>query len=137
MPDEFGARDSGRDLLNWDEIREMADSGLVRVGSHTRHHTRLRENITAEQLLDEVVGSRRVLEEQLGRSAPLFCYPNGDYSQQAYDLVRETYDGAVVTEQGWHAPGADSHRLVRVSIHDDISRTPAAFLARTSGWRGL
>jgi hypothetical protein len=30
-----------RDLMDWDEAREMVESGLVRMGSHTRRHTRL------------------------------------------------------------------------------------------------
>ena len=128
---------SGRDLVDWDEAREMAESGLVRFGSHTRRHTRLREDLSPDQLADEIVGSRRVLEEQLGREAPLFCYPNGDCCPQAYASVKGAYEGAVSTRRGWHFPGMDPHMVRRVGVHEDVSRTPREILARVSGWRGL
>jgi peptidoglycan/xylan/chitin deacetylase (PgdA/CDA1 family) len=137
VPEVSTNEGSERDLLDWDEVREMAESGLVRFGSHTRRHTRLREDLTAEQLEDEVAGSRPILEAQLGRTAPLFCYPNGDYSSAAYGSVKENYEGAVSTQRGWHFPGDDPHLVDRISMHEDVSRTPSAFLARVSGWRGL
>ena len=137
MPEQAGEGDGERDLLDWDEVREMADCGLVRFGSHTRRHTRLREDIAPELLEDEVAGSRRILEEKLSRPAPLFCYPNGDCSLEAYAAVRESYEGAVSTRRGWHSPDQDSHLVRRISMHEDVSQTPAALLARVSGWRGL
>jgi peptidoglycan/xylan/chitin deacetylase (PgdA/CDA1 family) len=126
-----------RDLLNWREIKEMADSGLVNIGSHTRRHTRLREGIDPDLLEDEVAGSRRIIEEKLGRPAPLFCYPNGDCSREAYCTARERYEGAVSTQRGWHTPGQDSHLVRRISMHEDVSRSPSALRARVSGWRGV
>jgi peptidoglycan/xylan/chitin deacetylase (PgdA/CDA1 family) len=139
LPEQPAASDGEehRDLLDWDEARAMADSGLVRFGSHTRRHTRLREDLSPEQLADEIVGSRRVLEERLGRTAPLFCYPNGDCSPQAYASVRGAYDGAVSTQRGWHAPGMDPYLVRRIGIHEDVALTPTALLARVSAWPAL
>jgi peptidoglycan/xylan/chitin deacetylase (PgdA/CDA1 family) len=126
-----------RDLLDWQEIKKMTDSGLVRIGSHTRRHTRLREDIGPDVLEDEVAGSRRVLEEKLGQPAALFCYPNGDYSLEAYDAVRGSYEGAVSTQRGWHTPGEDAYLVRRISMHEDVSHNRPALLARVSVWRGL
>ena len=139
LPEEPGEEQdgSGRDLMDWDEARAMVDSGLVRFGSHTRRHTRLREDLSPDQLADEIVGSRRVLEERLGREAPLFCYPNGDCCPQAYASVSGAYEGAVSTRRGWHAPGMDPYLVRRIGVHEDVSRTPTALRARITGWRGL
>ena len=123
-----------RDLLDWDEIRAMADTGLVRFGSHTRRHTRLREEVDPEIIDDEVAGSKRILESRLGQSIPLFCYPNGDHSPQAYARVKSDYDGAVSTLRGWHKRGMDPHRIARIGIHEDVSQTTTALLARVSAW---
>jgi hypothetical protein len=135
-PDEAGEGD-GRDLMDWDEAGEMVESGLVRMGSHTRRHTRLREDLSPDQLADEIVGSRRVLEERLGRAAPLFCYPNGDCCPQAYASVKGAYEGAVSTRRGWHLPGMDAHMVRRIGVHEDVSRTPGEIIGRVSGWRRL
>ena len=139
LPEESadGQDATARDLVDWQEAREMANSGLVRFGSHTRRHTRLREDLALDQLADEVVGSRRVLEAELGREAPLFCYPNGDFCPQAYVSVNGAYEGAVSTLRGWHQPGMDPYMVRRVGVHEDVSRTPRDILARVSGWRGL
>ena len=98
---------------------------------------RLREGIGPGLFEDEVAGSRRMIEERLGWPAPLFCYPNGDCSREAYCAARERYEGAMSTQRGWHTPDQDSHPVRRTSMHKDVSRTPAVLLARVSGWRGL
>ena len=137
LPEESGDDEEERDLLDWDEVREMADSGLVRFGSHTRRHTRLREDVPPAQVEDEVAGSRRILEEKLDRPAPMFCYPNGDYSPAAYAAVKDAYEGAVSTQRGWHTQTMNPFTVHRIGIHQDVSRTPRALLARLSGWPGL
>jgi len=126
-----------RDLLDWHEALEMADSGLVRFGSHTRRHIRLREGIAADLIEDEVVGSKQSLESRLGRTVSLFCYPDGDCSPQAYAAVSATYDGAVSTHRGWNVAGFDPYSVRRIGIHGDVSASRIALLARSSGWAGV
>ena len=126
-----------RDLLDWDEIRTMSDTGLVRFGSHTRRHTRLREDVALGLVEDEVAGSRRILATRLGQTVPLFCYPNGDCSARAYAAVAAAYEGAVSTERGWNAAGFDPYAVRRIGMHGDVSGTRRALLARVTGWEGL
>ena len=130
-------QDDQRDLLDWDEIRLMADSGLTRFGSHTRRHTRLRDDVDPHVIEDEVRGSRQILERQLRQTIPLFCYPNGDCSQRAYAAVTAAYEGAVTTNRGWNAPGLDPYAVRRIAVHGDVSATARNLLARISGWQGL
>jgi peptidoglycan/xylan/chitin deacetylase (PgdA/CDA1 family) len=132
----LGSADSkgGRDLLDWAEIQEMADSGLVRFGSHSRRHIRLLESLDPTLIKDEVTGSRTALEARLGRSVTLFCYPNGDVSGRAESEVRREYLGAVLTTPGWNRGSTDPHRLRRVGMHECIARRPESFLARLAGW---
>jgi len=125
-----------RDLLSWPEIREMQESGLIRFGSHTRRHTRLRTGVDAGALQDEIIGSRQDIEQQLGAAPQTFCYPNGDTSLEAIQIVRSSYRGAVTTRRGWHSRDCNPFLIRRVGVHEDISDRPAAFLARISGWPG-
>jgi peptidoglycan/xylan/chitin deacetylase (PgdA/CDA1 family) len=130
-----GTDAGGRDLLDAAEILAMRDSGLVRFGSHSRRHTRLLPGLTDLQLDDELRGSRSRLEQMTGCPADIFCYPNGDCSPAALELVRGVYRAAVTTAPGWNQPHGDLHLLRRLSVHDDISADRASFLARVAGLR--
>jgi peptidoglycan/xylan/chitin deacetylase (PgdA/CDA1 family) len=127
-----GSGGGERDLMNWDEIRQMAAGGKIRFGSHTRRHTRLDARAPAEVLEDEIGVSRRLIEQQLQTPVNSFCYPNGDHCPAAVDLVRGAYTTAVTTRRGWNSASSDAHLLSRVGVHEDVSSTPAAFLSRLS-----
>lgn len=121
---------ASRDLLDEREVREMGASGLVRFGSHTRRHTRLRDDVPAELLADEIAGSADDLERLTGSKPRLFCYPNGDCTPEALQVVRAHYAGAAATTHGWNNAGLDPFMIRRVGMHEDVSGRPATFLAR-------
>jgi peptidoglycan/xylan/chitin deacetylase (PgdA/CDA1 family) len=121
-------------LMNWSQLTEMQSSGLVDIGSHTRHHCRLVEGLPEAMLQQEIIDSRKHLEERLDRPVTLFCYPNGDSSAAAVKLVRENYRAAVTTMRGINTPTTAVQALLRIGIHEDISDTPTRFRARLSGW---
>lgn len=123
-----------RDLMNEAEILAMQGSGLVRFGSHSINHTRLVDGLDEAVLLGEVRRSRELLEALLGRPVPLFCYPNGEYSSRALQVVRASYDAAVTTRRGWNRRDADPWQLARLPLHEDISAERASFLARMTGY---
>jgi peptidoglycan/xylan/chitin deacetylase (PgdA/CDA1 family) len=130
---ELPAEGDARDLMSWQEILEMQASGLIRFGSHTRRHSRVSKIEDAGVLRDEVLGSAQVLAERLGGPPVTFCYPNGDTSAPAVQLVRNSYRGAVTTARGWNGPATDRHLLNRVGVHEDVSNTPTTFLSRLAG----
>lgn len=129
---ELGAVASadGPDLADWVELREMVDSGLIAIGSHTRNHVRMHDDLSAETLREEVTGSRDDIAKHCGQPAKLFCFPNGDRTVAADALVRQTYLGACTTQSGWNSVDTDAHAIQRVSLHEDRSASDNAFLAR-------
>jgi peptidoglycan/xylan/chitin deacetylase (PgdA/CDA1 family) len=122
------------DILDWRQVSEMAASGLVRFGSHTRHHVRLGDALDRSVLLDEVRTSREIIEQHTARSAELFCYPNGDFTPAVKRVVQDHYQAACTTQRGWNDATSDRFQLKRIGIHDDVANDETSFLAKLSGW---
>ncbi len=77
---EFGSAGDERSApesrpMNWNQVREMAIAG-IEFGSHTVTHPIL-ANLTDDDLRFELVESRRVIEEQIGKSVSVISYPVG------------------------------------------------------------
>jgi peptidoglycan/xylan/chitin deacetylase (PgdA/CDA1 family) len=103
--------------LTWEWAREMAANGME-FGAHTRTHPILSRVEDEAGLRDEIAGSKRRIEQALGRPVAHFCYPNGrpeDISEAAAACVREAgFETAVVTEAGFNSRGDDLFRLKRI-----------------------
>ncbi len=74
-------------ILNWNEILEMDKHGIG-FGSHTHTHAIL-EYVDAPTALEELVTSKRTLEEKLGKTAAMFCYPNARYKKTDGELLEK------------------------------------------------
>lgn len=107
----------------WDQLREMADSGLVEVGSHTVTHPIL-SSLTDEESWQELSTSRDHLEQGLGGKVTSFCFPNGkpgDFRKsQVEQLKAAGYASAVVTRYGMVSEGADPYDLPRIGISGQV-----------------
>ncbi len=83
-------------LTDWPHQPKLMDATAVRqlkregcdFGSHAVSHPRLSTLSAAEQRR-EIFDSKKALEDVLGEAVPDFCYPYGDYSLRARDLVQE------------------------------------------------
>ena len=86
-------------LMDETEIRELHREG-VRFGSHGVTHPRLsRLDETAAR--EEILASRRMLEDLLGEPVDHFCYPYGDYDDGVRRLVQSAgYRSALTCIRG-------------------------------------
>ena len=104
---------------SWGQLREMANSELVEIGSHTVTHPIL-ASVTDEECWQELTVSRTQIEEGLGREITSFCFPNGkpgDYRASQLRQVKEAgYANAVVARFGMAGKGVKLYELPRMGV---------------------
>jgi peptidoglycan/xylan/chitin deacetylase (PgdA/CDA1 family) len=123
-----------RSFLNWGEVREMAQSGLVSFGSHTRSH-RILTTLEDKEILDELIRSkdRLIAEKAVDPSFIPFSYPNGNYNEKILKMVKEAgYNLAVTAENGWNDSNSNLFKLKRIGIHQDMAFSKSMFGCRIS-----
>lgn len=104
------------DYLTREMILELDASGKIDIGSHTIHHPDL-PGLSDADAQDEIIGSKRALEELLGHPVRTFCYPHGNYSERDVALVNAAgYALAVTTEWGYAEPSLDPQLQPRIRI---------------------
>jgi peptidoglycan/xylan/chitin deacetylase (PgdA/CDA1 family) len=104
---------------SWSELREMADSTLVEIGSHTVTHPIL-SSITDQESWQELTRSRDEIAKGIGRSVRCFCFPNGmpgDFRPSQVRQVRDAgYACSVIAQFGMVSPGSDPYQLPRIGM---------------------
>lgn len=73
--------------LSWGQIREMSEGG-IEIGSHTVTHPFL-SNLTIDEIMYELVESKRAIEEKLGKKIKSVAYPAGSYDERVVNCVKD------------------------------------------------
>ena len=117
-----GGPKSGGQSISWDQLAEMRDAG-VDIEGHTVSHSSLnaRKGKTDEQYLawlkSEIVGSKELLEKNLGIQVKAFAYPYGLHNKTVRDVVKQAGYEAAFTVWGRRiARGADPMMMGRYAI---------------------
>jgi peptidoglycan/xylan/chitin deacetylase (PgdA/CDA1 family) len=104
--------------LSWDEVREISALGFD-IGSHSLTHADM-ARLDDDQARHELVESRKILENQLGRPVRWFAYPFGEpenFRPEQMTLVREAgYEGCVSAHHGFIYRGQDYPILPREPV---------------------
>jgi len=107
--------DAPRALLSWDRMRAL-DGPVLRFEPHSRTHPFL-PRLDRDAARAEIAGSKKRLEDELGREALAFSYPHGEYDGAIEEMVREAgFRMAVTDRQGLNRPGDDPLRIRRTMI---------------------
>jgi peptidoglycan/xylan/chitin deacetylase (PgdA/CDA1 family) len=100
-------------MLSWEEVRSLHAAGHE-IGSHSCSHALLPQ---LPALGDELAGSKRAIERELGAPVRSFCYPNGDHDRRVRDATEAAgYANAVTTRWGRNRPDADGYTLARCDM---------------------
>lgn len=102
--------------LNWAEIKEMVDSGLCTIGSHTVSHPGL-VRISEDSCVAELRESKQVIEGKLGVEVSHFSYPHSMQNANIQRMVAEAgYTSATLGYGGNVRKGDNMYCLNRKHI---------------------
>lgn len=77
-------------FLSWDHVREMSTNG-IEMGAHTASHPIL-TRISLNDAKQEIIKSKKKIEEAINKPVVSFAYPNGqlsDYNDAVIDAVKD------------------------------------------------
>ncbi len=103
------------DLLQWDEIKEMANNGID-FGAHTVNHPNLPE-LTLEQAEDEIVDSKKEIEAHLKKNIVCFAYPYGGKTNKFSKILSNEFQCTVTTELKVANLDSDIYSLPRIDMY--------------------
>jgi peptidoglycan/xylan/chitin deacetylase (PgdA/CDA1 family) len=86
--------------LNWIQIKEMHNSGLIDIEPHTVNHPKLIK-ISFQKARQEILDSKSIIEEKLNKKCDFFSYPYGRYNLQIEKFLKgNNFLGAFTVGQG-------------------------------------
>lgn len=111
-------------LMSTEELREIATDPLFTIGAHTKTHPKLPGIDSKSALIDEVIGSKEVLESSLDTTVDQFAYPCNEWDTRSQDIVRDTYEHAVFGGglTSLITPETCTHRIPRISAGGSVEQ---------------
>ena len=120
-------------FLTWDMCRELADSGLVEIGSHTHDCHASAQGIQRfsgesqeeyqERVFADLQTSIDLIESNVGQKVLFFAYPNGLTDSWCDDFIKERFAMTVTTK---HGPANVSKGLYKLSRYNINKSAPVS-----------
>lgn len=140
---EVGSR-KGVPMLNWSQLKEMADSNVINVGNHTYDlHWRgnhdspkyeamilnrtiegqlLTNEARQQMILEDVMQARKLIEQRIGKETTSFAYPYGVYDTVAERAIKQAgYLIDYSTQSGTNLFGSGTIHIKRVDSSNRVS----------------
>ena len=122
---------NGSDFMTKKQMEKIIDSGLIEIGAHTVHHISLQGKISPI-VMYEVTQSKKILENEYGIRVLSFAYPNGDFDQQAIDIIKDAgYLTAVTTVPGILQSKQNQYFLLRLRPGQRIGKDLTDYFNQT------
>jgi peptidoglycan/xylan/chitin deacetylase (PgdA/CDA1 family) len=116
----------GRNRLTSSQLAELASNRGVEIGAHAVRHRRLDE-LSDDELADEVTQSKLRLEELTGREIRSFSYPHGAYDWRVRQaVVAAGYSSAVAVKNALSHDGDDPFAIARWTVTRGTSASRVA-----------
>ena len=123
VPSDLSVRtdQGGKARLTEEELRTLAQSPLITIGSHAKSHRKFTE-LSPEEMKDEAKESAEELMRISGKHPRFFAYPFGARSTEVERAVEDAgYDVAFGITEGTIHQGDNLFRLKRVQIDSTMN----------------
>lgn len=108
---------NGDVYMTTEMAKEMANSPLIEVGSHTVTHKALAK-LSEADIEYELSTSKKSLEEMIGKDVEVVAYPTGSYDNRVIKIAKKYYDYALSTVNGKEDPNKlNTYSLKRIYVY--------------------
>ena len=119
--------ETDRKMLTWQQLREINARG-IECGAHSHSHPQL-DILHSKAARDEILQSKRLLEEHLSQEVFSFAYPFGYYTRQVQQLVQEAkYTSACAVKHTTSSETDNPFSLPRLMVRASTSMEEFAAL---------
>ena len=127
----------GKDgFLDWAQIKEMSDSRVIDIESHTMSHPWL-TGCDDSALRYELVESRKILGNNIGKKIKFLCYPMGGYDERVKAAARSAgYEAAFATKPKDLRQSRDLYEIKRIRISSTANNL-FVFFIKVSGYHSF
>ncbi len=122
ITDRRGMSLSKNPHFSWNQAREMADSGIIDIQSHTYSH-QAATSLSDFDLVFELKTSKKMIENKLGRKCSVLAFPFGDAGEREIEAAKKAGYLVVnkVGDRGVNAKSDGVDALKRITVHADWS----------------
>jgi len=107
-------------LMNTNDLREWIDNGMS-IGSHSHNHVDL-TTLKANEINNELIYSKKFLEDKIGVNINNFSYPYGKVNNSVYKITKQIYKKATTTNRGrFNTTKHDLHLIPRIDMGKKLS----------------
>lgn len=140
-PPAVGALPEPMRPMTWQQVWELAATGLIDFGGHTHTHPVL-SRCRPEAMRGEIFTCHERLRQELGRAPRLFAFPNGgqgDYSDGTLALLREVgFESACTMRNGRIDQNSSLMELPRYGSPEsvwEVEATVSGAFEAVKAWR--
>lgn len=110
------------EMLSWQQIEEMHQSGLVDFQPHSSGHYDL-DRVALDEAERQILRSRELIESKLNKSCKFFAYPRGKYNPKLMGVIkRNGFEAALTVKEGIVMANQDLFELRRNSIDSSTAK---------------
>ena len=113
----MGTQETTYPHFTWEQAREMENSGVIRIESHTNTHPDM-SVLSPQEQEEEIRRSKYLLDSNLHRNARMLAFPYGRYTEGAIEIAKNAgFEASVlVGDKGSNKKENGAYHLKRFTV---------------------